>query len=109
MQFYDKNDCKSKNLWPEFAPNLYFFDPALNFFKKFRVESKNLKLFLFIFPAEEEADQGSKGIKVELEYNIDGIMGSDLPNIANYGVQPQYNNAQVQIVEQPAANKLRFR
>jgi len=62
-----------------------------------------------LIQAEEEADQGSKGIKVELEYNIDGIMGSDLPNIANYGVQPQYNNAQVQIVEQPAANKLRFR
>jgi len=35
-------------------------------------------------------------------------MGSDLPNVANYG-QPQYNNVQVQIIEQPAPNKLRFR
>ena len=63
-----------------------------------------------LIQAEEIADQGGpKGVKVELEYNLDGIMGSDLPNVANYGVQPQYNNVQVQIIEQPAPNKLRFR
>jgi len=63
-----------------------------------------------LIQAEEVADQGGpKGVKVELEYNLDGIMGSDLPNVANYGVQPQYNNVQVQIIEQPAPNKLRFR
>jgi len=65
-----------------------------------------------LIQAEEVADQGGpKGVKVELEYNLDGIMGSDLPNVANYGVQPQYNNhnVQVEIVEQPAPNKLRFR
>jgi len=62
-----------------------------------------------LIQAEEVADQGGpKGVKVELEYNLDGIMGSDLPNVANYG-QPQYNNVQVQIIEQPAPNKLRFR
>ena len=63
-----------------------------------------------LIQAEEVADQGGpKGVKVELEYNLDGIMGSDLPNVANYGVQPQYNNVQVEIIEQPAPNKLRFR
>ena len=63
-----------------------------------------------LIQAEEVADQGGpKGVKVELEYNLDGIMGSDLPNVANYGVQPQYNNVQVEITEQPAPNKLRFR
>ena len=63
-----------------------------------------------LIQAEEVADQGGpQGVKVELEYNLDGIMGSDLPNVANYGVQPQYNNVQVQIIEQPAPNKLRFR
>jgi len=54
-----------------------------------------------------------EGVPVELEYTDGNIMGSDLPNDANYGAQPQYNHltssVQVQIVEQPTPNKLRFR